>query len=132
MQRFDSKKDFLLAFILIAIAIVCTLAALDALPSTTDAGAYLLFAVIGIMGVVLPLWLLTSTYYLVDDATLQVKSGPFRWSVKLAEITAVKPSNSPLASPALSFDRLEIHYTNGKQLLVSPKDKQAFISALQR
>lgn len=131
MQRFDSGIDFLPAFILTIAAIVCALAAINVVTAATTT-SYLLFAIISIMGVLLPVWLLTATYYLVDGTTLKIKSGPFRWSIKLAEITAVKPSNSPLSSPALSFDRLEIHYANGKQLLVSPKDKQAFISALQR
>ncbi|MGP9799587.1 PH domain-containing protein [Rheinheimera sp. NSM] len=130
MQRFDSKKDFLLVFILIAVAIVCTLAAVNVI--TTSASSYLLFAIISIMGVLLPLWLLTSTYYLVDGTMLKVKSGPFRWTIQLSEIAGVKPSDNPISSPALSLDRLEISYANGKKLLVSPKDQPAFINALQR
>lgn len=132
MQRFDSGIDFILALILIIVAIVCALAAINVVVTAASTTSSLLFAIISVMGVLLPIWLLTATYYLVDDTTLKVKSGPFSWTIKLAEITDAKPSNNPISSPALSFNRLEISHSNGKKLLVSPKDQQAFIKALQK
>ena len=132
MQRFDSKIDILLAIILVSCALVCLLAALKLLSGPGSAMPYLLFIIIVTVGTILPLWLLAATYYLVDDSVLKIISGPFRWQIKLADIHNITPSDSPLSGPALSFDRLAIHYASGKQLLVSPKDQQAFIEALQK
>lgn len=78
----------------------------------------------------LPVWLLLSTYYLVEADTLKVRSGPFSWSILLNEIKIVKPSRSVLSSPALSLNRLEIQYGQGQTILVSPKDIQGFQSAI--
>lgn len=82
------------------------------------------------LGVGLPLWLFRSTAYVVDDTTLRIRSGPFRWSVPLAEIREVRPSRSPLSSPALSLDRLEIRYGRGSAILVSPADRAGFLAAI--
>ena len=93
-------------------------------------------AAIGVIGVVavftlgLPVWLLLSTYYLVEAGTLKIRSGPFSWSLPLNEIGSVKPSRSVLSSPALSLNRLEIHYGQGKTILVSPKDIKGFQEAI--
>ena len=93
-------------------------------------------AAIGVIGVVaiftlgLPVWLLLSTYYLVEAGTLKVRSGPFSWVIPLNEIKSVKPSRSVLSSPALSLHRLEIHYGQGQTILVSPKDMKGFQGAI--
>ncbi|WP_424522499.1 PH domain-containing protein [Rubrivirga sp.] len=77
------------------------------------------------------LWLLLSTKYTVDDNTLVVQSGPFKWQIPKDEITGIAPSNSMLSSPALSLDRFRITYARGRShLLVSPSDKAGFIEAL--
>ena len=92
--------------------------------------------VMGAIGVVavfslgLPVWVLRSTYYLVDAGTLKVRSGPFSWSIPLNEIKSVKRSRSLLSSPALSLNRLKIQYGRGRTLLVSPKDMAGFKSAI--
>ena len=78
----------------------------------------------------LPIWLLLSTYYVVEAGTLKVRSGPFSWSIPLSEIKSVKPSHSVLSSPALSLHRLEIRYGRGQTILVSPKDIGGFQSAI--
>jgi len=91
------------------------------------------FVVIGALAVFvfgLPVWLLLSTYYLVEADTLKVRSGPFSWSILLNEINTVKPSRSVLSSPALSLDRLELQYGRGQTILVSPKDIEGFQSAI--
>ena len=78
----------------------------------------------------LPLWLLAGTRYLVEDGMLTIRSGPFKWSIRLDEIRSVQPSRSLLSSPALSLDRLKIVYGAGKQVLVSPRDREAFLRAI--
>ena len=83
-----------------------------------------------LLAVALPLWLLLGTFYRIDDEHLRIRSGPFRWTIRLRDITSVRPSRSPISSPALSLDRLEITYGAGQRILVSPRDHGAFIAAI--
>jgi len=96
--------------------------------STTS--AIISIAVAAILGLGLPVWLLLSTYYIVDANNLAIHSGPFHWSVPLKEIKSVVPSSSVMSSPALSLRRLEIQYSIGKSILVSPKDMKGFKRAI--
>jgi len=82
------------------------------------------------IALVVPLWLLLGTQYLVDDETLFIRSGPKSWEIPLDQIEGVSRSRSSRSSPALSFDRLEIRYDNGKSVLVSPKDEDQFLEAV--
>ena len=88
--------------------------------------------VIALLSLGLPLWFLFSTSYCVDKESLHVKSGPFSWTIPMTEIESVEPSRSLLSSPALSLDRLRIRYGNGKSILVSPADREAFLEAIER
>lgn len=78
----------------------------------------------------LPIWLLLSTYYLVETDHLNIRSGPFRWSIPLNDIKFVKPSCSSSSSPALSLQRLEIGHGRSQAILVSPKDAEGFKNAI--
>ncbi len=79
-----------------------------------------------------PLWLLFSTEYRVVKPALLVRSGPFRWTIPLAEISSVRESNSALSSPALSLKRLEVKYGGGKSILLSPADRDGFLASIGR
>ena len=68
---------------------------------------------LAVMGTALPLWILTTTHYKLDDRTLSINSGPVHWQVSLAKISAVILTRNPLSSPALSLDRLQIQYGSG-------------------
>lgn len=69
------------------------------------------------------------TWYDVDGNTLTIRSGPFFWRVPIDAIDSVKPTRSPLSSPALSLDRLDIRY-GGRRIMVSPSDKPGFLEAI--
>jgi hypothetical protein len=77
-----------------------------------------------------PLWLLISTHYQVDSTFLQIQAGPFYWRVPLEQIRAITASRALVSSPALSVNRLKIDYGQKRSILVSPKNKVAFIEAL--
>lgn len=125
-MRFRSAID---TWLLLAFA--CTIPlALIALVPLIASGALLLGVAMLLPIVGLPLWILLSTWYEVGDRWLLVRSGPFRWRISRSDISAIRPSRSVLSSPALSLDRLEIKYGNGRRILVSPADRQAFIEAL--
>ncbi|MGH9489752.1 MAG: PH domain-containing protein [Terriglobales bacterium] len=83
------------------------------------------------------IWLLAATWYEIDDRELRVRSGPFRWRVPLGAIEGVDTAPSfearILSGPALSLDRLVIHYRNSggaEDLAVSPADRTEFLAAL--
>jgi len=88
-------------------------------------------ALIAGVGVGLPLWLLVSTRYTLESTQLVVRSGPFTWRIRLADITAITPSSNPMSSPALSLDRLRIDHGRGQSLLISPVDQSRFIAAVE-
>ena len=76
-----------------------------------------------------------NTHYVLDVHALRIVSAPFGWTVPYAELRSVTPSSSPLSSPALSLDRLELAYTRGgrrRHVLISPDDRGAFIEELAR
>lgn len=80
--------------------------------------------------IVLPAWLLFSTHYQVDPATLRVQAGPFSWAIARDQIHDVTPVSTVSASPALSRDRLKITYGRQQSIVVSPQRKVAFLEAL--
>lgn len=78
----------------------------------------------------LPLWILRSTFYIVDGTHLRVRSGPFRTRIPRSGIRSVTPVRSILSAPALSSDRLRVHYGRFSWVDVSPSDPEAFRRAL--
>ena len=78
------------------------------------------------------LWILTTTYYRVYDDLLLIRSGPFRWRLRISSIRQVRRSVNPMASPALSIDRLELSYGKNRFILISPLEPRLFVDALQR
>ncbi len=72
------------------------------------------------------------TRYTIVGDSLQVRSGWIRYpAIPIAQITLVKPTKSILSAPAPSFKRLAVCYNRYDELIVSPKQAQAFVAALQ-
>ncbi|MCZ2103252.1 MAG: PH domain-containing protein [Burkholderiales bacterium] len=129
-MAFPSKIDAWLFVVLVAAAGVCAVAAAAALRQASGMALLALLFILAI-GATLPVWILVSTNYSVQGSTLHVRSGPFAWHIPVSAITSIKPTHSPLSSPALSLRRLRVEYGHGKCILVSPVDQQAFISAVE-
>lgn len=121
-----SRIDTWLVAVLAA-AIAVSLFAVVAAGSTGSSAAWPVSAFIALIGVGLPGWLLLSTRYTLDGRQLKIQSGPFTWHIEVADITGMTPTSNPLASPALSLDRLRIDYGRGRALMISPRDKDQFI-----
>jgi hypothetical protein len=74
---------------------------------------------------------LMNTYYTIEKETLTITCGVFpKLRIPIQEIIHVKETNNPFSSPAFSMDRLEIKYGKRKFVLISPKQKEAFINEL--
>lgn len=77
-------------------------------------------------------WSWFTTGYKINGELLLIQNGPIKKKISIQEIKKIEQTKNPLASPALSIDRLEIlHGSDFGLLLVSPKDKQEFISTLK-
>lgn len=75
--------------------------------------------------------LFLSTKYTVEGHTLTIKSGfIINKCIDIHSIRKLTETNNPLSSPAASLDRIEIKYNGYNNILVSPKDKKAFVDQL--
>ncbi|MDC8831330.1 PH domain-containing protein [Alteromonas gilva] len=135
MQTFSSKRDtWLMVVIYMAVLFSAGCAVVTLVAGLTLAN-FMVAAVLLLVGAGLPLWVVGGTYYAIDtinEDSLKVHCGPFKWQIKLADIESVSATNNPISSPALSLDRLAIYYKANKQLIISPQDKAAFVEALNR
>lgn len=69
--------------------------------------------------------------YSIDQEQLIIKGGFFyKIKIDIKAIRKIEKSNSILSSPAASLDRIEIFYNKYDSLLISPKDRTAFIADL--
>ena len=77
-----------------------------------------------------------ATRYEITERELIIRVGVIiNQHIPLAAITNVYPTRNPLSAPAWSLDRLQIDYLkHGRQsfTLISPENKQAFLSELAR
>ena len=103
---FRSKIDLWLLIVLVTTAVIPITQAMAALQNGANWIPQVLIS--GVLGVSF-LWLLFSTKYTINQDTLIIQSGPFRWRIPKKEITQVTPSKSLISSPALSLDRLGNH-----------------------
>jgi len=78
------------------------------------------------------IYLCKTTYYTIDGNDLNVKSGfLIQLTIPIESIRKIAETNSLLSAPAMSLDRLEIYYRKTDSVIISPKDKIAFINHLK-
>lgn len=72
-----------------------------------------------------------SIKYSIEKENLNIKCGFFiNQNIDISTIKKISETYNPLSSPAGSIDRLEIKFNKFDSVLISPKDKKAFINAL--
>jgi hypothetical protein len=76
-------------------------------------------------------WVYSTTYYELTADELIVHSGPIRRAVPLSSLQRLRATHNPLSAPALSLDRIEVTY-GSRRVLISPRDKRAFVNAVVR
>jgi hypothetical protein len=69
--------------------------------------------------------------YTLTDEQLVIRSGLVRQRIAYRDITAIEPSRSPWAAPALSLRRVKVSFS-GRFQLVSPRERERFIDDLRR
>jgi hypothetical protein len=76
-------------------------------------------------------YLFTSIKYTIEKENLNIKCGFLtNQNIDINTIYKISETYNPLSSPAGSIDRLEIKYNKFESVLISPKDKNAFINDL--
>jgi hypothetical protein len=131
---FRSKRDRWLTVILGATSLLVLAALVPLLLRVGDPRSWVGIALCaGTLALAASVFL--GTRYAVDDDTLHIHSGPFRWTIALRDVVEVTPTDDPSSAPALSLDRLSIRYRRGgeiKEILVSPEDREGFMGAVNR
>jgi membrane protein YdbS with pleckstrin-like domain len=129
-KRFKSKIDRWLLYMLIAVIIFEVVVLGMAATQAGSLVAALSIVAAALLIVVLIGSLLVRTHYTIAGNTVRIASGPFSWTVPIDQIESVKATRNPLSSPALSLDRLQISYGNGRKIMISPADKAGFLKAI--
>lgn len=76
-------------------------------------------------------WTWLRTFYLIKDGDLLIRSGPFRWSVRICDIEGIVPTRDALSSPAWSLDRLRIeHKGRWNGIMISPDAREEFLRSI--
>jgi hypothetical protein len=129
-----SKKDlWIVLIVLVAFLIPLIAGAYNLIGVNTNRRVGWQLLITGVTIGVLILVLTYPLYYEITPSVLIVKSGLRRWEIPLSTIEEVQPSQSSLASPAWSLDRLSISYMkDGKRttILVSPENKTEFLAQI--
>ena len=124
-SKIDATSAAPLIIAVLGALVACSVIAGSAIPVKSLIVEFIFLLLIGF-----PAWVFTTTNYTFDSSDLVIRSGPFSWRIPLGEINSVEPTNSPRSSPALSMDRLRIDYGKGASIMISPKDKEAFLREL--
>ncbi len=93
-----------------------------------------LYGVLLLLGVAL-LIVFTSlkTVYTIEGGNLNIKSGIFyNKTIPIKTIRKITETRSPLSSPAMSLDRIEVFFNKFDSVIISPKEKQEFITHLKQ
>ena len=130
---FNSKIDLWILILLLSAVALCGWILADYWTLLLRRGWLLasLLAVPLAIGIVLPLWIVTSLKYYLSDRSLRVRCGPFQWRIAISDIKGVDPTRNSVSSPALSLDRLRIEYGAGRAVLISPEPREEFLRQLE-
>jgi hypothetical protein len=92
-------------------------------------------AVLGTYGLIMGL-IAWPIRYTVGPSGLEVRFGVVRRRFPWERVIAMELSTNPLSSPAMSLDRIAVHYRRDDgstgQVLISPPDREAFLAECAR
>ena len=131
VKWFRSKIDWWMWLILIALPVI-QLRGLAAALRDGDGEAIMSAAVACVIVAAIYGLLVIPIRYGVSSDQLVIRFGVRRRYIDLAAIREVYPTHNPLASPALSLDRLAIRSGDGRfgMSLISPLEREEFLSTL--
>lgn len=74
------------------------------------------------------IWLYLATKYKVTQDDITVHAGLYKVTIPLSSIVSVTATRDIASSPAFSLNRLEIVYDQNSRILISPKNRDSFLS----
>lgn len=129
-KRFKSKVDRWLIAVLLFAIVIDVWGIIAFLRFESDAVVLTISVLVSLLVIALIASVSLGTHYTIDRNILRIVSGPFRWKVPVDQITRVEATRSPFSSPALSLDRLRIHYGHNRRIMISPADKVGFLKTI--
>ncbi len=130
MKVYRSKISYgLLSFTLLLCVTTWAIPGLDGAPTQT----MIILSLVIIATIAFILHAFYSTRYWINEKNeFRVKAGFINdLSIPIDGITKVKKTSSWIASPAASFDRIEVFYGKWNSVIISPKEKAELVKALQ-
>lgn len=74
---------------------------------------------------------LSTIQYQIQDNFLIIRTFHYQiYKLDIFNLLSITETNNPLSAPAASFDRLDLRFKISGSILVSPKNKEAFIQDL--
>lgn len=125
---YDSAVDLWIAALILLSPLTSVVIGIYLLVDGQADGAMYLF-LIGAGVLLLTLVLIQPCRYTILDDSLSIRCGILFYQIPLNEIESVEPSRSWRNGPALSMRRVKIT-TSQRTVLVSPKEREAFITDL--
>lgn len=125
---FISKVDAWLLLLMLATVLIVSVSVASQYSAAGGHPGFLMALSCPIL--ILLVWILADTRYILESERLLVHCGPFRWTVRITEITSAVMSRDPTSGPALSLDRIRIEFGRGHVLVISPQDREAFLRTL--
>lgn len=119
MKVFKSKIDWWFGLILIYPIFMCIKSMLS--------GEWIGFVGIGVVVGLILIFSKTTQYILFENQLIVKSTWIVNERIDISKITKIEKTNSILSSPALSLDRLRIRYNKYDEILISPKEKKAFM-----
>lgn len=125
MKKYPSKISYGLLVFIVLVLVGCTIPIIE--PPNWPG----IIIILGTLIFILHLY--STTYYAIDGHFLIVTSGFLvNRKIDINTVKSIRDTRSLLSAPALSFDRIEIGWGNYSGIVISPKNKEAFIDAMLR
>jgi len=122
-----------ISYVLLIIVFVVFFAPLVLFAINKTLNTKLLFTILGLVityGFIV--YLFFNTKYSITESFLKVSCGIFNYKpIAIASIKTISNSRSLMSSPAASFDRISITYGKWEEIIISPRDKKAFVNHLK-
>ena len=131
VRWFRSKIDWWMGLILVALPVVELAGLATALRDGNGEAITSMAVALGTVAAIYGLLLIPVRYGVSSDR-LVIRFGVVRRYIDFAAIREVYPTHNPLASPALSLDRLAVRTDDGTlgTSLISPAEREEFLSTL--
>lgn len=78
------------------------------------------------------IWIWFKTGYTIERDIFTIQYGPYKKRIKIEEIHSIRETRNPFTAPALSMEKLEIHYASHHFVVISPENQTAFCHQLRK